>query len=464
MPASAKALFAYHEQPGALKRLIPPWENAKVLSASDGIRDGSRVQLQFRKFGIPLTWKALHSEYSPPTLFVDTQLSGPFRFWQHRHMMHAANGSQSTLTDRIEYEPPLGVLGRSLLGGMVRRQVDSMFQYRHEVTRLDLELANQLAGLGVHSQRCIAITGVSGMVGGRLASLLSVLGHRVISLERPKKSGRAIGTLQSSDNFETLEWRPEQGVSESERLEGIDAVVHLAGANIAGKRWNDARKRALWESRVLPTERLATQLSELTQPPKAFVTASGVGIYGDRGPELLNEESEVGHGFLPELAQAWESATDPAKNGNTRVCHARFGIILDPKEGALAKMLPIFKMGGGGRLGSGDQWMAWIHLDDAVAALLWLCFHRDANGPVNVTAPQSLQNREFTTHLGKALGRPTILPAPAAGLRLVLGEMADGLLLASNRVVPERLEQLEMPYRYRTLPECFKALLPSVGN
>jgi hypothetical protein len=238
-----------------------------------------------------------------------------------------------------------------------------------------------------------------------------------------------------------LQWNPaaSPAISNSARLAGLDAAIHLGGANLAGHRWTAAWKREIRLSRVDSTRALATALAALPQPPHTLLVASAVGIYGNRGDELLDENSQVGKGFLGEVCQEWEAAAEPARQAGIRVVNLRFGVVLDPATGALAKMLPIFRLGLGGRLGSGCQWMSWISLADAVSAILFALDATSLAGPVNLTAPQPVTNTEFTHTLGRAVHRPAVLPAPAFALRLALGEMADEALLASARAVPVRL-------------------------
>ncbi|HKG78906.1 MAG TPA: TIGR01777 family oxidoreductase, partial [Pyrinomonadaceae bacterium] len=253
-----------------------------------------------------------------------------------------------------------------------------------------------------------------------------------------------------------VEWHPNQGRIDAEQLEGFDMVVHLAGENIASGRWNSEKKRAIRESRTRGTSLLSEALARLSRRPSLFLSASATGYYGDRGDELLTEQSAPGKGFLPGVCVEWENATRPAVEKGIRTIHTRFGIILDRNEGALAKMLPPFQMGIGGKVGDGKQWMSWIALDDVVAGLKFLMANTSTHGPVNFVAPNPVTNAEFTKALGRVLSRPTFFPVPAFGARLAFGEMADALLLSSQKVKPGVLQEKGFPFTWPTLEPALK--------
>jgi uncharacterized protein (TIGR01777 family) len=290
------------------------------------------------------------------------------------------------------------------------------------------------------------------MLGSALRQALAERGDPTVQLVRrdPGSSGE-------------LRWDPSarKPVADSRPLEGIGAAIHLSGASVAGHRWTDAYKREMVASRVESTQTLASVLSSLRQPPLSLVTASAAGFYGDRGDERLDERSSPGSGFLADLCRDWEAASRPAVVAGIRVVHPRLGVVLGARAGALAKMLPLFRLGLGGPLGSGRQWMSWISLQDAVAALLFLVDTPALSGPVNLTAPLPVTNSEFTQALSRAVHRPAVLPAPAFALRLALGQMADEALLASARVYPARLINAGFQFAHPTVAEALSA---SVGS
>jgi uncharacterized protein (TIGR01777 family) len=293
----------------------------------------------------------------------------------------------------------------------------------------------------------VLVSGATGLVGSALSKELEDKGHGVIALSRSKPS---------SDD--TIRWDPSRGQIDASRLEGIDAVVHLAGENIVG-RWTEEKRRKILDSRVQGTRLLAETIAGLSEKPRAMVCASAIGYYGDRGNELLREESEPGDAFLSEVVKEWEAAAEPAREADIRVANLRFGIILSPEDGALGTTLPLFKLGGGGKVGSGRQWWSWVALDDVVGALVHALENEEVEGPVNVVSPNPMTNAEYTKVLGDVLNRPTFLPAPAPALRAVLGQVADELLLASARVEPEKLKETDYDFRYPELEGALRHLL-----
>ncbi len=295
----------------------------------------------------------------------------------------------------------------------------------------------------------IVLSGASGLIGSALTRRLNGEGHRVSALVR--RTARA-GEIR---------WDPESGTLDPADLEGVDAVVHLAGETV-GVRWTAARKARIRNSRVRGTGLLSTALGRLRARPAVLVSASASGIYGDRGDEVLNENSSLGDpkgDFLASVGQEWEAAAEPARAAGIRVVHPRFGLVLSREGGALKKMLLPFRLGLGGRLGNGTQWMSWIALDDAVSAITHLLTRETLDGPVNVTAPTPVRNRDFTRILGETLSRPTLFPVPAAALRLAFGQMADGTLLASTRVAPQRLVASGFRFAHPDLESALRHVL-----
>jgi uncharacterized protein (TIGR01777 family) len=299
----------------------------------------------------------------------------------------------------------------------------------------------------------ILVSGAGGLVGSALTPSLTDEKHQVLRLVRSPAQ------VPAQVMAGTARWNPIRGEMDPSELTGVEGVIHLAGENISSGRWTAAKKAAIRDSRVKGTRLLAETLTKLSPPPRVLVAASAIGFYGDRGEENLHEGSPVGEGFLPEVCQAWEAATQPAKDSGVRVVHLRFGVILSPAGGALAKMLFPFRMGVGGKLGAGDQYMSWITLDDAVGAIYHALTNPTLQGPVNVVAPTPVTNSQFTKTLGRVLSRPTLFPLPAPAARLAFGEMADALLLASTRVAPIRLEESGYRFRYRELEPALRHLL-----
>lgn len=295
----------------------------------------------------------------------------------------------------------------------------------------------------------ILITGSTGLIGSALASSLTSGGHTVRRLLRSSRQAAGSDAV----------WDPSAGTLDPQALEGMDAVVHLAGENIAGGRWNSRRKAKIRDSRVNGTRLLSETLSRLSSPPAVCVCASAIGYYGNRGDTILNEGSPAGSGFLPDVCREWEAATVAALQKGIRVINLRTGIVLSPAGGALAKMLPPFKMGVGGKVGDGKQFMSWIALDDVVGAIEHALTNKRFTGPVNAVSPNPVTNLQFTRTLGSVLRRPTIFPMPALAARMAFGEMADALLLSSTRVQPARLIGSGFQFRYPSLESALRHLL-----
>ena len=299
----------------------------------------------------------------------------------------------------------------------------------------------------------IVIAGGTGFLGRPLAIALAADGHRVTVLTRKRPLGIA------SDSVAHVEWHPEdERGAWTKVIDGAEAVVNLAGESIASGRWTAGRKARLVESRLRTTRSLAAAIAAATTPPAVFVSASAIGYYGDRGAEVLTEASPPGTDFLADLCVQWEREATRVSSSRTRVALIRTGIVLDTAGGALAKMLPPFKAFVGGPLGSGRQYMSWIHLKDWVRLAGWMVRTERASGPINATAPGPVTNREFSNVLGATLHRPNLLPAPGFALRLLLGEMAGPLLLASQRVMPTRAEQLGFEFSYARLEPALRSL------
>jgi uncharacterized protein len=299
----------------------------------------------------------------------------------------------------------------------------------------------------------ILVTGSTGLVGTALVAALVKAGHTVCRLVRP-------GTVvknRSNDGFQVT-WNPATGELGGAAV-GADAVVNLAGASIADRRWTATRKAELRSSRIDTTRALVTALAKMNARPRVLISGSAIGYYGNRGDEPLTEESQPGNDFLAGLAKEWEAEARKAEAIGIRVVLARLGIVLSREGGALPRMMLPFRFFAGGRIGSGKQWMSWIALDDVVAALRFALENNEVRGPINVISPQPVQNTEFTKILAKTMHRPFLLPAPAFGLRLSLGEMADALLLSSQRVLPRKLEQLSYPFLHPELSSALTAIL-----
>lgn len=429
-------VFAWFARPGALARLTPPFSPIQPVSQTDSLERG---QTLLRLPG-GLRWAAEHDpagfrEHSRfvDEIGVDGLRSLPARLgvmrWRHSHEFEALDASRTRVVDRIDSPVP---------GFALRR----MFAYRHRLLADDLR-AHQIARATGTVPATVAVSGSSGLVGSALTAFLTTGGHRVIRLVR--------GTPRGPDERHWDTENPSTGL-----LNGVDAVVHLAGESIAG-RFTADHKNAIRRSRIEPTRRLA-ELVGRSGDPRIFVCASAIGFYGsDRGDEILTEDSERGSGFLADVVADWESATEPAAEAGVRTVNVRTGIVQSPNGGTLRLMLPLFRAGLGGRLGDGVQWLSWIGIDDLVDIYHRALWDTGLAGPVNAVAPSPVRNTEYTRTLASTLRRPAVLPTPALGPRLLLGgEGASELAFASQRVAPSAA--LARGHRFR-----FAELAPALG-
>ncbi len=429
-------VFAWHEMPGALQRLTPPWETVEVKASGVGVKDGARVELRSKIGPVWMTWLVEHFDYREGEQFCDRQLKGPFAKWEHVHRFADDGEGGCMLTDEIQYELPGGAAG-AMAVGTVEQRLDQMFRYRHAVTKADLELPAQKAGR-------VLISGASGMIGSALVPFLQTQGWVVDKLVR--RETREDGEIRWDPVATTINWPDNYH---------CDAVIHLAGANIAEGRWTTERRETLTRSRIESTRTLVNGLRQLSNLPTVFLSGSAIGIYGSRKDEVLTEASDGGSGFLADLCRDWEAEADPADTLGIRTVKLR----MTPAGGALGKLLPIFKSALGGPLGDGQFWQSWISLDDWLRAVLQLLGDENAHGPVNLVSPQPVRQREFAQVLGKVLGRPAVIPTPAVALKLAFGQMADEALMASTRVEPAALELRNFKFLHPSLENALRHVL-----
>lgn len=432
-------VFAWHTRPGAMPRLVPPWQPMTVVAETPSLADGQAV------LGLPggLRWIAQHDPagYDPPYRFVDALssrgvMSLPPRvigWWRHTHDFADAGAGRTLVRDRVDTTVPAAMLR-------------STFVYRHRQLADDLAAHRDAAAAG-RGPLVVAVTGASGLVGAALTAMLTSGGHRVIRLVRGAPNGP-----------DERRWDPQHPAADL--LTGVDAVVHLAGASIAG-RFTASHKAAIRDSRIEPTRRLAEVAA--AGGPRIFVSASAIGFYGyDRGDEVLDEDSSRGTGFLADVVADWETATGPAADAGARVVTVRTGIVQAAAGGTLRLFRPLFGAGLGGRLGTGRQWLSWIGLDDLLDVYYRALWDERISGPVNAVAPEPVRNADYTRTLAAVLHRPAVLPVPSAGPRLLLGAQgARELAEADQRVAPAKL--LSLGHRFRQ-PHLADALAHQLGQ
>ena len=442
-------VFAWHGRPGALTRLSPPWAPVRPGQEASSLKDGRAVLL------LPggARWVAQHQPdgYDPPRQFVDQLVPGGLSStalarvvsWRHVHSFHEAGDGATRVSDDVQTNVPEAAL----------RQ---MFGYRHRQLAADLK-AHRWARALRPEPLTVAVTGASGLIGTALTALLTTGGHRVIKLVRHPV---APGTGNER------QWDPSNPAPDL--LNGVDAVVHLAGASIAG-RFTAAHKREVRDSRIEPTRRLAELAARTagtagTGQLTTFVSSSAIGFYGaDRGDEVLTEDSPRGTGFLADLVADWEAATQPAADAGLRTVLMRTGIVQSPKGGSLRLLRPLFEAGLGGKIGDGRQWLSWIGIDDLTDAYLHALVDPALSGPVNGVAPDPVRNADYTVTLGRVLRRPAIIPVPGFGPRLLLGaEGAHEVAEASQRIRPDALLTAGHAFRYTRVEPALRHLLGHV--
>jgi len=442
--ASAAEAFRWHTREGAFQRLTPPWESVRLVSQSGGIRDGAEVTLETRVGPLALRWVARHQDFIDGVQFRDVQVSGPFARWEHTHRFTPDGDDAFWMEDSIDYAPPLGALGQLVTRRAIAAKLARLFRYRHEVLAHDLAVHQTCRGNPMN----ILVTGASGLVGSALVPFLTTGGHTVVKLARqPTRGGGASAT-----------WNPATGQIDLSRAGKLDAVVHLAGETVA-QRWTPDAKRRIRESRVAGTRLLAEALTRLPDPPKTLVCASATGFYGDRSDEWLDESSAQGNGFLAEVVRDWEAAAAPAIACGIRVVHLRFGIVLARNGGALAKMLPAFRLGLGGRIADGRAYWSWIALDDVLGAIHHALATESLSGAVNAVSPNPVTNADFTRVLGRVLKRPAAFPVPRFAIELLFGEMGREALLSSFRVRATRLLEAGFEFRFPELEPALRHVL-----
>jgi uncharacterized protein (TIGR01777 family) len=442
-------VFAWHERPGAFERLAPPWRKIEVLARNGGIRNGATVSLRTKIGPVWVRWDVEHRDYVEGSQFCDVQVRGPFKDWEHRHRFEPIDGGRAcVMTDEISYQLPFGRLGRMLGAPFVRAELTRLFCYRHGVTAADIECAARYISV---RPMTFLIAGASGLVGRALTAFLQTQGHTVIRLVR-----------RATKAADEIFWDPANGQLDNHAMRGVDAVINLAGAGVADGRWSPERKDAILRSRVDSTRTLVAAMTAVKSErlrPFVFISASAIGFYGDRKDEMLDEHAARGDGFLAGVCEAWEREAFVAEAMGVRVVRLRIGVVLTPAGGALAKLLPAFRLGLGGPIGSGKMWMSWITLDDLVGAIYHAVLDRRCDGAVNAVAPQAVTNKEFVRTLGRVLCRPAVLPVPASALRLALGELARETVLSSARVLPAKLQESRYVFRYENLETGLRHLL-----
>jgi hypothetical protein len=391
-----------------------------------------------------MKWIAEHTDLIEGELFADRMIRGPFKRWEHTHRLKEENGT-TIVRDEVSYDVPFGFLGRLFGSRYVRTMVTRMFTSREISLIRDIKRHQSFSHL---PRKKILISGASGLIGSQLMPFLDTGGHEIIQLVRRKPTN-------DCERF----WDPQKGDLDPSLFDGIDAVIHLGGVGIGDKRWSKKRKAAILDSRRDSVTLLAKTMASLVNKPEVFIVASAIGIYGNRGDENIDENSGNGEGFLTDTALIWESSADAARAAGIRTIHLRSGIVLTPQGGALGRMLFPFKMGAGGPIGSGKQWMSWISMDDHIAAVQHLMMTSECEGAYNLTAPNPVRQKMFAKTLGRVLRRPSFAPLPGFILRILFGELARPLLLEGQKVHPTRLIDAGFEFEHLNLEDALRDAL-----
>ena len=443
---SVEKAFAWHEGKGAILRLTPPWVPLTIIARKGkGIQKGATVSFRIFFLKIPMIWKFKHVEYQKNRLFKDIQTQGLFAKWEHTHMFRPDGMEYTIMEDKIEFQLPFGILSRPFYG-FVFREFERMFTYRHRVLQYDLENYFDLT----HKKKRIIISGASGLIGSALTAFLNTCGHEVIRLVRKK------GELLSDELF----WDPYKGILDLEKAGQIDAVINLNGVNITDKKWTKKQKKIIFDSRINSTRLLAEKTADLAHAPDVFLSASAIGFYGNGRNRKLNESDPMGDSFISEVCGKWEEASVYAvKRAGIRLVQMRIGVVLTPAGGALAKMMLPFKMGLGAQIASGRQYVSWISIDDLLSGILYILDHEKISGPVNLTAPHPVTNKEFSQALSSVFLKKLLLTVPEFIAKILWGKMGEETLLTSARVIPEKLLNNGFDFQHKTLLPALKDLL-----
>lgn len=443
-PCSAEELYNWHSRPGALERLLPPWENIAVLARKGGIEPGGMVKLKMHAGPFPYRFLARHIDNIPGQMFRDIQESGPFASWSHTHNFRNM-GKRSLLHDQIEYSLP----GQRYLPHFVKNQVEkrlaNLFSHRQRLLSEDIALHQRSSVTPLR----ILVTGASGVIGRDLLPLLTTGGHQVFTLvrRRPDPGKREIY------------WDPANGILNESDLPELDGIIHLAGEYIGLSRWKEEKKRRVIDSRIKGTMLLARTLAAQQRIPKVFLCASAVGYYGDGGDKIMDETNPPGDDFISEVCRVWEKGTEQARDAGIRTVFMRLGIGLTPQGGALKQILKASPFGFIRRFGAGNQYISWISRDDMASAMLHALSCPTLEGPVNISAPQPVTNADFMQTLARISGRPLLFPLPGWFLKMIYGQMASEILLSGCRVSAKKLQDSGFRFRHPTLEIAMKSLL-----
>lgn len=443
-------VFDFFNRPENLAVITPPSMGFKILTpAPITMATGVVIDYTVNIGGLPMRWTSVIQDYQPPFKFVDCQLRGPYSFWHHTHSFQETRRG-TLVIDEVRYRLPAEPLSGIALP-FIERQLNFIFDYRARVIK-ELFGTQPKTVLGGREMK-IVMTGATGFIGKPLVSKLSAAGHELVILTR----NPALAKWQSTPKLQVLPWDSRTAGKWSSSVDGADAVIHLAGESIAGKRWTAEQKEVLIKSRVDSTRAVVQAILAAKKKPKVLISGSAVGFYGAVEQGDVTENAGRGEGFLSEVCEAWEKETDLLKNTGVRVVLLRTGIVLERGGGALEKMEPPFRIFAGGPLGSGKQWFPWIHRDDEIGLIEFALTNDKVSGPLNAVSPNPLTMADFCKALGRALHRPSWAPVPAFMLKILLGEMSE-MLLTGQKAIPKAALDAGYSFKYQTADEALKAI------
>ena len=433
--------FSWHERPGALERLVPPWDPLSIISSSGTIQNGAERILKMHIGPFPYRWHARHQGYEKNRQFQDIQVKGPLKYWCHSHEFkpRVDNRSCCYLIDTIEYKLPFSPFGDLLIHNRVQNNLKRIFNYRHTVLNRDLKLHLRYGQKPLR----ILITGGNGIIGSNLIPFLTTGGHRVIRLVRDR----------SQVSQDTIFWEPTKGAIDLKRLENMDVAIHLGGESLGNGYWSVEKKEKISQSRIAGTRLLVDSFARLSAKPKVLLSASAIGFYGDRGEEELEESAAYGNDFISSVCQQWEAEAIKAESLGIRTCLLRIGVVLTPLGGALSKVLLPFRLGFGAKFGTGRQFLSWVSIEDVIGAIYFLMHRPQSSGPYNIVSPTPVRNLEYCRVLNACLNRKRLITLPSRMIRILFGQMGKEIILAGTRVYPERLTKEGYQFHQVSLKE-----------
>ena len=448
--ANKKQIWDWYNSDGAFRRIMPEWEGIQPINAGRLV-DGDETIFKVKMGPLRQKWVARHHSVVPGESFADRMIKGPFGAWNHHHEFESSSGQMTSVIDNVEYKLPLHIFTGWSAGFTVLPRMKQMFEFRSVRVANDLKQIQATAKL---SRQRILVSGSTGMIGLQLCAFLEAAGHDVHRLLRPSTK------LPSDvDSSKVVKWNDLTGEILEGDMNGFDSIIHLAGAGIGDKRWSKKRLKLIRDSRIIPTENLAKIVAGLENPPKKMLCSSAIGFYGNRGTEVLDENSSAGNDMLSDLCKDWENASNAAKDAGINVIHLRTGIVMSPLGGALAKLLLPAKMGAGGPVGGGKQMQSWISLDDEIYAIHHLMMKEDSEGVYNLTAPNPVSQKQFAKTLGKVLRRPAFAPLPGFVIKILFGQMGKKLVLEGQDVRPNRLLESGYEFTHTELESCLRSCL-----